>query len=162
VERLIRLAANDKMKNGAAFLELGVGNALVAAGWQVLHAGVPAAVEGIDLVAFHEASQRALCLSITLGNNLGEKLRRMLDTRQALAPVLSEWRPWWAVLTSLDGVNIVAGDVDDCLRQGVSVFTSEDLRMIAGDVHHFAEHLVLRLERDAQAWLLRGAGGLLG
>ena len=161
VEALVALTARDKMKNGAAFLELGVGNALVAAGWQVLHGGVPAAVEGIDLVAFHEPSQRALCLSITLGNNLGEKLRRMLDTRQSLAPVLSEWRPWWAILTSLDGGNIVAGDVEDCLRQGVSVLTSEDLHMIARDVRYFAEHLVVQLKQDAQAWLLRGASNPL-
>ena len=161
VDRLIRLAANDKMKNGAAFLELGIGNALVAAGWQVLHAGVPAAVEGIDLVAFHEPSQRALCLSVTLGNSLGDKLRRMLDTRQSLAPLLSEWDTRWTILTSLDRANVVAGDVDDCLRNGVSVVTGEDLATLASDVHAFAECLVTRVGQDPLTLLLRGSGSPL-
>jgi len=85
----------------------------------------------------------------------------MLDTRQSLAPLLSEWDTRWTILTSLDRANVVAGDVDDCLRNGVSVVTGEDLTILASDVRVFAERLVTRAGQDPLTLLLRGSGSPL-
>lgn len=160
IAEVARMTSKDKKRNGAALLELGVGNALAAYGWQVVHGGAPLATEGIDLLALHEPTRRAIGLSVTLGNDIGEKLRRLLDARQELAPVLSEWDVGWGILTSLDTDNVVSGDIADCTRAGVSVFTGEVLRLVGDDLDAFITHVESQLKRDAYTRLLTGAAHL--
>jgi hypothetical protein len=130
IEDIVRLAPSAAGRNGAAQLETGLGNVLGALGWQVFHMGVATQQEGIDLLAFHEPSGRAIGMSVTLGNDLARKLGHLLNTRQEVDAALSEWSVAWVIATPLDAANTDKGAVENCLRNNVFVLQGSDLRLV--------------------------------
>jgi hypothetical protein len=156
IEDTVRLTPSAAGRNGAAQLETGLGNVLGALGWQVFHMGVITQQEGIDLLAFHEPTGRAIGMSVTLGNDLARKLGHLLNSRQEVEACLSEWSVAWVIATTLDAANTDRGAVENCLRNNVFVLQRNDLRMVE-QLDDFSERLDTLWTRDAVAEMLASA-----
>lgn len=150
IEDIVRLTPSAAGRNGAAQLETGLGNVLGALGWQVFHMGVVTQQEGIDLLAFHEPSGRAIGMSVTLGNDLARKLGHLLNTRQEVDAALSEWTVAWVIATPLDAANTDKGAVENCLRNNVFVLQGSDLRLVE-QLDDFSQRLDALWTRDPVA-----------
>jgi hypothetical protein len=119
-------AAGDRVSRPSDALELALANVCGALGYGVFFAGHMLKSQGVDLIAFDDASGRAYVISATIGNAIGDKLRTLMnvltDIRKELNPV---WEVRPVIITTQPA--LLPEDLTACYRQVTLVLWDQHL-----------------------------------
>jgi hypothetical protein len=109
-------------------------------------------VEALCEAAFDLTNQIAFAISITTGEDILEKLGKLLIVRPEIADGLGGmWQLRLVIITTLRRNSIIGDHVATAIRQGVLVLTNEDLGQLMDeslDVRGFGEALIGLLSRE--------------
>ncbi len=112
----------------APALELAIANACTALGYATMFGGTVLQTPGIDLIAFDAEGKVAYAVSVTVSNDIPQKIRTLRlvlpDLEQALAP---SWLVKPVVLTSLPSEKVNKADVQLAIDEQMLLLTLDDL-----------------------------------
>ena len=130
VTRFLTSLLRDNKKDATQFERL-VLNLLVSLGCAVYHAPQKT---GFDLVAFEDTTQTALCVSVTISNDLAKKVQTLLSSRDRLRAALAGWTTVaFLVVTPCAKDQIPPSALADAAERGIGLLTKEGLLQTAAD-----------------------------
>jgi hypothetical protein len=126
-------------------VELLVVNSLAALGCSVFFGAKPLDTRGLDCMAFDRANLNAFPISVTIGNDIGEKIRKWLEVRSEIASGIGDhWTLHPVVITAQPMSNVMPADIRSATEAGVLVLTAESLACLTNeppDVRSFWESI---------------------
>jgi hypothetical protein len=115
-------------------VELLILNSLAAMGCPVFFGPKPLDTRGIDCMAFDRATQKAFPISVTIGNDLADKVRKWLEVREEIVAAVGEhWSIHPVIVTAQPSANLVEIDLRSAKDAGMVVLSAESLSCLTGE-----------------------------
>jgi hypothetical protein len=138
--------------------EVAVANACGGLGYAVLFGGTVLGTQGVDLVAFDQRRGTAYAISVTVSNDIADKLRELKLVRGQLDVGLSaSWKVKPVIITGQPAARLLQGDRQSADQERTLLLTLEDLQGLIEEPVDL-DALDAALQREAGPSTSRGMG----
>lgn len=127
--RLQRQLRNEGAKDSARF-EAAVLNLFALQGFLTVWTGHTLKVPGVDLVVQEPGESGVVLVSVTTGNDIGEKTRRLLPVQNQLRDRLAPLSVRAVIMTASAARDIIVSEQEDAGTRGIAVLTNEDIEQL--------------------------------
>ena len=117
----------DKNPKDPDRLEAAVHTLLACAGYRCVFTGRAWGIQGIDTIAFSPSGKKAVAISVTISNNIGEKIRTLLPALNRLRNESTGIEHVPAIFSPVDPTEIMDSDRRDAAAHGVSLVLGPEI-----------------------------------
>jgi len=100
---------------------------------------------GVDILAFHESTKRAILVSCTIENKLSGKIEPLLQQLNAVKNRMEGWTVNAAILAPIERKDITLGSFSDAIASGIAILLKPEITQILGLVGGVSEDTSTRI-----------------